>query len=131
MGAGSLRAPAPGGTIAPHDRGPWRVSGEGESSDRIATNLLMAPGLRFICDVLIDQHFAERIGRLLGEVAQDPGLRGLGIDGDTAIIIDQERSLSHPLDLRRAPARPESGRRAQSHRPPTDPPLRGVRGEWP
>jgi cyanophycinase len=72
------------------------VSGEGESSHRIAANLLMAPGLGFIRDVLIDQHFAERgrIGRLLGAVAQNPRLLGLGIDEDTAIVIDQERTVT-------------------------------------
>ncbi|HEX6645376.1 MAG TPA: cyanophycinase [Gemmatimonadales bacterium] len=72
------------------------VSGEGEASHRIATNLLMAPGLGFIRDVIIDQHFAERgrIGRLLGAVAQNPRLLGLGIDEDTAVLIDRERTMN-------------------------------------
>jgi cyanophycinase len=91
-----------GGTVAGTSAGAsvladtMLVSGEGESSHRIATNLLMAPGLGFIRDVLIDQHFAERgrIGRLLGAVAQNPRLLGLGIDEDTAVIVDQERTLS-------------------------------------
>lgn len=91
-----------GGTVAGTSAGAsvladtMLVSGEGESSHRIAANLLMAPGLGYIRDVLIDQHFAERgrIGRLLGAVAQNPRLLGLGIDEDTAIVVDQERTLS-------------------------------------
>jgi cyanophycinase len=91
-----------GGTVAGTSAGAsvladtMLVSGEGEASHRIATNLLMAPGLGFIRDVIIDQHFAERgrIGRLLGAVAQNPRLLGLGIDEDTAVIVDRERTLS-------------------------------------
>ena len=91
-----------GGTVAGTSAGAsvladtMLVSGEGEASHRIATNLLMAPGLGFIRDVIIDQHFAERgrIGRLLGAVAQNPRLLGLGIDEDTAVIVDQERTMS-------------------------------------
>lgn len=91
-----------GGTVAGTSAGAsvladtMLVSGEGEASHRIATNLLMAPGLGFIRDVIIDQHFAERgrIGRLLGAVAQNPRLLGLGIDEDTAVIVDGERTLS-------------------------------------
>lgn len=50
----------------------------------------MAPGLGLIPDVIIDQHFAERgrIGRLLGAVAQNPRVLGIGIDEDTAIIVE-------------------------------------------
>jgi cyanophycinase len=91
-----------GGTVAGTSAGAsvladtMLVSGEGEASHRIEANLLMAPGLGFIRDVIIDQHFAERgrIGRLLGAVAQNPRLLGLGIDEDTAVVVDQERTLS-------------------------------------
>jgi cyanophycinase len=46
--------------------------------------------------VLIDQHFAERgrIGRLLGAVAQNPRLLGIGIDENTAIVVDREERFS-------------------------------------
>src|SRR3546814_4092509 len=49
----------------------------------------MAPGLGFVRDAIIDQHFAElgRIGRLLGAVAQNPRVIGIGIDEDTAILL--------------------------------------------
>src|SRR3546814_2720087 len=40
-------------------------------------------------DAIIDQHFAERgrIGRLLGAVAKNPRVIGIGIDEDTAILL--------------------------------------------
>ena len=87
-----------GGTIAGTSAGAsvmsdtMLVSGEGETSYRVGGNLLMAPGLGYLKDVIIDQHFAERgrIGRLLGAVAQNPRLLGLGLDENTAIIVEQE-----------------------------------------
>ncbi|QDZ06790.1 cyanophycinase [Sphingomonas panacisoli] len=65
------------------------VRGSSAESHRIG-DLHMAPGLGLIRDVIIDQHFAERgrIGRLLGGVAQNPRVLGIGIDEDTAIVID-------------------------------------------
>ncbi|NLZ93125.1 MAG: cyanophycinase [Firmicutes bacterium] len=50
----------------------------------------MAPGLGLIKDVIVDQHFAQRgrIGRLLTVVAHNPYILGIGIDEDTAIVID-------------------------------------------
>src|SRR5690606_17863374 len=41
-------------------------------------------------DVIIDQHFAERgrIGRLLGAIAHSPRVLGIGIDEDTAIMVE-------------------------------------------
>lgn len=65
------------------------VSGAGDETHRIG-DLRMAPGLGLIHDVIIDQHFAERgrFGRLLGAVAQNPRLLGIGIDEDTAIIVE-------------------------------------------
>jgi cyanophycinase len=65
------------------------VKGSSQESHRIG-DLHMAPGLGLVRDVIIDQHFAERgrIGRLLGAVAQNPRVLGIGIDEDTAIILD-------------------------------------------
>lgn len=56
-------------------------------------NLLLAPGLGLVRDVIIDQHFAERrrIGRLAGAVAQNPRELGLGVDEDTAVILRHNR----------------------------------------
>lgn len=44
-------------------------------------------------EVIIDQHFAERgrIGRLIGAVTQNPGMFGIGIDEDTAIVATGDR----------------------------------------
>ncbi len=58
-------------------------------------DLHMAPGLGLIRDVIIDQHFAERgrMGRLLGAVAHNPRVLGLGIDEDTAAIFHPDECL--------------------------------------
>ncbi len=65
------------------------VRSEGQASYRIG-ELAMAPGLGLIRDVVIDQHFAERgrFGRLLGAVAHNPRMLGLGIDEDTALVVE-------------------------------------------
>jgi cyanophycinase len=66
------------------------VRGASRESYRIG-DLHMAPGLGLIRDVIIDQHFAERgrIGRLLGAVAHNPRELGIGIDEDTAIVVQK------------------------------------------
>lgn len=68
------------------------VKGASQESHRIG-DLHMAPGLGLVRDVIIDQHFAERgrIGRLLGAVAQNPRVLGIGIDEDTAIVLEGSR----------------------------------------
>jgi cyanophycinase len=64
------------------------VGGSSQESHRIG-DLHMGPGLGLLRDVIIDQHFAERgrIGRLLGAVAQNARVLGIGIDEDTAIVV--------------------------------------------
>lgn len=64
------------------------VKGSSRESHRIG-DLHMAPGLGLIRNVIIDQHFAERgrIGRLLGAIAQNPRVLGIGIDENTAIVV--------------------------------------------
>jgi cyanophycinase len=65
------------------------VKGTSGESHRIG-DLHMSPGLGLIRDVIIDQHFAERgrFGRLLGAVAHNPRVLGLGIDEDTAVVVE-------------------------------------------
>jgi cyanophycinase len=65
------------------------VKGTSEETHRIG-NLRMAPGLGLIRDVIIDQHFAERgrFGRLIGAVAHNPRSLGIGVDEDTAAIVE-------------------------------------------
>ncbi len=55
----------------------------------------MSPGLGFLPHLLIDQHFAQRgrFGRLIAAVALNPGLLGMGIDEDTAVVISERRWL--------------------------------------
>lgn len=67
------------------------VRGSSAESHRIG-DLHMAPGLGLLRDVIIDQHFAERgrIGRLLGAVAQNPRVLGIGLDEDTAAVVEGE-----------------------------------------
>lgn len=64
------------------------VGSENAESHKVG-NWMMAPGLSLIEDIMIDQHFAQRgrIGRLLGAIALNPGILGIGIDENTAIIL--------------------------------------------
>jgi cyanophycinase len=50
----------------------------------------LASGLGLLPGVLIDQHFAQRgrIGRLTASIVRRPELLGVGIDEDTAIIVE-------------------------------------------
>jgi cyanophycinase len=67
------------------------VSGPSDASYE-AFSLDMAPGLGLIRNVVVDTHFAQRgrMGRILGAVAQNPRNLGIGIDEDTAIIVQRE-----------------------------------------
>ncbi len=69
------------------------VSGDADKTFRIGAGLNMSPGLGFAPKLLIDQHFAERgrIGRLLAAVAHNPRYLGIGIDEDTAIVMDESK----------------------------------------
>ena len=65
------------------------VKGTSKETHRIG-DLHMSPGMGLVRDVIIDQHFAERgrFGRLLGAVAHNPRVLGMGIDEDTAAVVD-------------------------------------------
>ena len=84
-----------GGTIAGTSAGAsmmgetMLIGGSGDDSHKVG-NWMMAPGLGLVENMVIDQHFAQRgrIGRLLGAVALNPGVLGIGIDEDTAIVIE-------------------------------------------
>lgn len=68
--------------------GTMLVEGPTEESHRVGDALRMAPGLGLMPEFVIDQHFAQRgrLGRLLGAVAQNPRLIGVGVDENTAIV---------------------------------------------
>jgi cyanophycinase len=65
------------------------VEGSDESAPRRSI-INMAPGLGFLQEVVVDQHFAQRgrIGRLLAAIAENPFILGFGLDEDTALICD-------------------------------------------
>ncbi len=52
-------------------------------------------GLALLPGAIVDQHFSERqrLPRLITAVAQQPGLLGLGVDEDTALVIEPGRAL--------------------------------------
>ncbi|HVG09140.1 MAG TPA: cyanophycinase [Thermoanaerobaculia bacterium] len=87
-----------GGTIAGTSAGAsvmsgtMLVAGGQEGSPKLGDLIRMAPGFDMIHDVIIDQHFAERgrIGRLVAAVSQNPAHLGIGIDEDTAILVEGE-----------------------------------------
>lgn len=68
------------------------VGGASGATHRIG-DLHMAPGLGLVRDAIIDQHFAERgrFGRLIGAVAHNPRVLGIGIDEDTAAIVEGQQ----------------------------------------
>jgi cyanophycinase len=70
------------------------VDGNSNSAARKCT-LGMSPGLGFMEQVIIDQHFEQRgrLGRLLVGVAQNPSVLGVGIDEDTAIKVCSNASF--------------------------------------
>ena len=70
------------------------VQGEDDESPRKCT-LKMSPGLGLINDVIIDQHFSQRgrFGRLLTGIAQNPEVLGIGIDENTAMVVNQDGNV--------------------------------------
>src|SRR3954470_14856375 len=69
------------------------VSGQSSASPKAGDAIQMAPGFALIEGVVVDQHFAERgrTGRLLAAIAQNPKSLGLGIDEDTAVVVERGR----------------------------------------
>lgn len=64
---------------------------EGDAGTNPKVNIVeTGPGMGFLSDIAIDQHFAQRgrIGRLLSAMAQQSINLGFGIDENTAVIVD-------------------------------------------
>jgi cyanophycinase len=57
------------------------------------TSVRTGPGLGFVSGLVVDMHFAERgrVARLLAVVAMFPHELGLGIDEDTAVVVEDSR----------------------------------------
>lgn len=69
---------------------------EGDSADTAKKcTLNMAHGMGLLEEVVVDQHFAQRgrINRLLTAVAQNPYVLGVGIDEDTAIVVNPDATF--------------------------------------
>jgi cyanophycinase len=58
-------------------------------------DIRIAPGLGLAKNMIIDQHFSERgrIRRLLGAVAENPRMLGIGVDEDTAVVVESDGSF--------------------------------------
>jgi cyanophycinase len=84
---GLIAGTSAGAAVMPHT---MLISGPSDESSRMSA-IEMAPGFAFIENVVIDSHFAERgrMGRLIGAVIQNPANLGIGIDEDTAIVVEQ------------------------------------------
>ena len=66
-----------------------------EDSHKVEGAFYMTRGLGLISDMVIDQHFAQRarIERLIGAIAENPGVLGIGIDEDTGVILEPSGSF--------------------------------------
>lgn len=69
--------------------------GKARSAARLAS-LRLTAGFGLLPNLILDQHFRERdrFGRLLAAVLCNPSLLGLGLDEDTALILDGSDRLS-------------------------------------
>jgi cyanophycinase len=93
-----------GAMLDAHGRGVV-VAGTSAGASAVATHMMafgssgatpkhrmahVSAGLGLLVNVVVDQHFEQRtrLGRLLSVVAQSPSMIGLGLDEDTAAIID-------------------------------------------
>ncbi|AIE59417.1 cyanophycinase [Bacillus methanolicus] len=67
------------------------ASAKTKESDK-GLKIEMEDGFGFL-DVLIDQHFSQRarFGRLLGAIAENQNLIGIGIDENTAILVENDK----------------------------------------
>lgn len=67
------------------------VEGEGETNPRLDT-VVLEPGMGFLSQVAIDQHFSQRgrLGRFVSALVQQPALLGCGIDENTAIAVHED-----------------------------------------
>lgn len=61
-------------------------------SHKVEAAFYMTHGLGLVPDLIIDQHFAQRarIERLIGAIAENPGVVGIGIDEDTGVILEPD-----------------------------------------
>lgn len=65
------------------------IEGESETNPR-ADVVKMGAGMGFLPGIVVDQHFAQRgrLGRLISALLLQPAVLGIGIDEDTAVIVN-------------------------------------------
>lgn len=70
------------------------IGGDSDTSPQQGS-ISMGPGMGLVREVVIDQHFAQRgrLGRLVAAVAQQPAMLGVGIDEDTAVVINRKGEM--------------------------------------
>ena len=71
------------------------LTGNSNSSAAKKGMVELVAGFGLLQDVIVDQHFSARgrMGRLLSIYAANPGLLSVGLDEDTAVVIDREGVL--------------------------------------
>ncbi len=71
------------------------IIGGDEDSTPYPGSISMGPGMGLVHQVVIDQHFAQRgrLGRLVSAVAKQPAILGVGIDEDTAVLINSNNHM--------------------------------------
>lgn len=80
-----------GGTSAGAAMMPDVMIIEGDSATNPRVDVVdMGPGMGFLPGIVVDQHFAQRgrLGRLIAALVQQPAIFGIGIDENTAVIVD-------------------------------------------
>lgn len=80
-----------GGTSAGAAMMPETMIIEGDSATNPRVNVVdMGPGMGFLPGVVVDQHFSQRgrLGRLIAALVQQPAILGIGIDENTAVLVD-------------------------------------------
>jgi len=91
------RAACIGGTSAGASAmsGHMLAAGTGAEDQAEKGGVKLGAGFGLIQKVIIDQHFSERgrLPRLLTVIAQNPYLMGVGIDEDTALVIERGTGL--------------------------------------
>lgn len=70
------------------------IGGE-EDASPYPGSISLGSGMGLVHQVVIDQHFAQRgrLGRLVAAVAQQPAVLGIGIDEDTAVLIENRTRM--------------------------------------
>lgn len=80
-----------GGTSAGAAMMPDTMIIEGDSATNPRVNVVdMGPGMGFLPGIVVDQHFSQRgrLGRLIAALVQQPVILGIGIDENTAVLVD-------------------------------------------